>query len=142
MTCTDHLTQNLRNRGYRLTPQRLAILQILHDASGHLTPTEVYERAAAAMPGMTEPTVYRTLDFLSQHGLALAAHVGSGKLVYEIAHHQHHHAICRNCGHEVEIDHAALEKLYAQIESQTGFTLTTSHLTFFGQCAECQKNNP
>ncbi|MEJ5224954.1 MAG: Fur family transcriptional regulator [Anaerolineales bacterium] len=142
MTCTDTLTHDLRKRGYRLTPQRLAILQILHDADGHLTPVEVYERAAAILPGITEPTVYRTLDFLSQHGLALAAHIGSGKLVYEIARHQHHHAVCQNCGREVEIAHAALESLYTQIETQTGYALTTSHLTFFGLCPECQKNNP
>ncbi len=141
MTCTDHLTQTLRKRGYRLTPQRLSILQILHDAPGHLTPQEVYQRAKASMPGLTEPTVYRTLDFLSQHGLALAAHMGSGKLVYEIARRPHHHAMCQVCGRETEIDHAALAPLYAHIETQTGYALTTSHLTFFGLCPNCRQTN-
>jgi len=137
MSCTNHITQNLRERGFRMTPQRLTILQILHDAPGHLTPLEVYERATGSMPGMTEPTVYRTLEFLSRHGLALAAHVGSGKLVYEIARHHHHHLICKACGREVSIDHAQLVKLYAEIETETGFKLNTSHLTFFGLCPEC-----
>ncbi len=137
MSCTDHLTEALRIRGYRMTSQRLVILQVLHDAAGHLSPLEVRDRAAASLPGLTEPTIYRTLEFLTKHGLALAAHVGSGKLVYEIARHHHHHVICRACGREVEIDHAVLKTLYAEIETFTGFHLNTSHLTFFGLCPDC-----
>lgn len=76
--------QSLRQRGYRLTPQRLAILQILEEDGNHMSPTTLYEHAKRRMPGITEATVYRTLDFLVKHGLALVAHIGDGRLVYEI----------------------------------------------------------
>jgi Fe2+ or Zn2+ uptake regulation protein len=140
MSCTESISQNIRSRGFRLTPQRLTILQVLHHAGGHLTPIEVYEIASQTMPGLTETTVYRTLEFLAENGFALAAHIGSGKLVYEVAGHDHHHVICRGCGHEMEVSHQQLEDLYRQIEQSTGFRLTTSHLTFFGLCPDCQKN--
>jgi Fe2+ or Zn2+ uptake regulation protein len=132
-------SSHLRAHGYRLTPQRLAIFSILQEAGCHLTPGEVYERAQAVMPGLTEATVYRTLNFLVEQGFALAAHVGSGQLVFEIAEHDHHHLICKACGLTHEIDHAALEALYEQFQADTGFLIDSVHVTFFGLCPDCQK---
>lgn len=134
-------TDKLRSRGYRLTPQRLAILNILENAGRHLTPQEIFEQAQRALPGMTEATVYRTLSFLSEQGLVLAAHVGSGQLVYEIAGHDHHHLICRSCGATQEIDHALLSSLYEQFQSSTGYQIDSMHVTFFGLCPGCQKRH-
>jgi len=138
MSCTPQITQELHARGLRLTSQRLAILTVLRHSGKHLTPREVYEQARQSVPGLMETTVYRTLEFLVENQLALAAHVGSGKLVYQAAGNDHHHVICRVCGSEVELPHNRLERLYAQIEETTGYRLTTSHLTFFGLCAHCQ----
>ena len=138
MSCTHQITLELRARGLRLTSQRLAILTVLRHSGKHLTPREVYEEARQSAPGLMETTVYRTLEFLVENQLALAAHVGSGKLVYQAAGNDHHHVICRMCGAEVELPHDRLQHLYAQIEQSTGYRLTTSHLTFFGLCADCQ----
>jgi Fe2+ or Zn2+ uptake regulation protein len=139
MNQSEPYSAHLRAHGYRLTPQRIAIFNILQDAGCHLTPGEVYARARALMPGLTEPTVYRTLNFLVEQGFALAAHVGSGQIVYEIAGRDHHHLICKACGHTYEIDHAALQALYEQFQENTGFLIDSVHVTFFGLCAECQK---
>jgi Fe2+ or Zn2+ uptake regulation protein len=128
----------LRSEGHRLTPQRLAILRILQEADNHLSPAKIFERARAWMPGMTEATVYRTLNFLVQHGLAFAAHIGNGQLVYENASHSHHHLICRACGSSQEIEHAPLEALYEQLQTSTGFQIDSLHVTFFGLCPGCQ----
>lgn len=138
MSCTLQITQELRSRGLRLTPQRLAILTVLRHSGKHLTPKEVYEQARQSVPGLMETTVYRTLEFLVQNRLAFAAHVGSGKLIYQAAGNDHHHVICRTCGSEIELPHRELETLYTQIENSTGYRLTTSHLTFWGLCPDCQ----
>ena len=124
-----------------MTPQRMAILHVLHHESTHLSPTDVFARAKEALPGLTEATVYRTLEFLAENGLARPARMGSGHLVYEIAKQDHHHLICRKCGAELQIEHALLEKLYAELESSSGFQFIDSHVTFFGLCPECQKSN-
>ena len=139
MPCADTYPPQLRARGYRMTPQRLAILHVLHHSGEHLSPTEVYERARVELPSLTETTVYRTLDFLAENGLARPAHMGSGHLVYEIARHEHHHLKCRNCGNETEVEHALLEELYRQLEFETGYHLIDSHITFFGLCPDCQQ---
>ena len=136
MTPSASLNQ-LRKSGYRLTPQRLAILQVLEETHGHLSAAEIYQSAAFRMPGLTEATVYRTLDFLVGHGLALVAHIGSGRMVYELALHDHHHLICRKCGQSAEISHVELDALFKHFEKSTGYHIDASHVTFFGLCPDC-----
>ncbi len=127
----------LREKGYRLTPQRLAILEVLRKAQGHLTPSEIYQQVAQDIPGLTEATVYRTLNFLAEQGLVLVAHLGRGQLVYEYAKHDHHHLICKQCGEMREIDHLELSGLYQQFLINTGYQINTIHATFFGHCPKC-----
>lgn len=134
----DTFRSIIKQRGYRMTPQRLAILRIMSKADCHLTPIEVYQRAQDALPGITEATVYRTLAFLSAEGLLLAAHVGSGQMVYEIASHDHHHLICRKCGMNCEIGHDQLQPLYEQLKNLTGYQIDSMHVTLFGLCPDCQ----
>lgn len=141
MTCGNQYAPELRARGFRMTPQRMAILHILYHAGGHLSPIEVYERASQDIPGLTEATVYRTLEFLAENGLARSAHVGNGHFVYEFAKSDHHHLICRKCGGELQIDHTPLEKVFAELESTSGFRFIDSHVTFFGLCPACQIEN-
>ncbi len=128
----------IRERGFRFTPQRYAFLDVLLEVGGHLSPTEVYQRASRQLPGLTEPTVYRTLSFLAEQGLIMAAHVGSGQLVYEASKHVHHHLICRTCGGSLEIAHDALQNLYDALFAATGFRADSSHVTLFGLCPACQ----
>jgi Fur family transcriptional regulator, ferric uptake regulator len=133
----DATLHNLREQGHRLTPQRLAIMQILEEDGGHLSPTEIYERAVKRMPGLTEATVYRTLDFLVQNNLVLVAYIGDGRLAYEISTHQHHHLVCRGCNATIEIKPEMLDALFAELNKKTGFTIDQMHVTFFGLCPGC-----
>ncbi len=137
---TDDFAQKLRAQGFRITPQRMTILNILRQQDRHLSPLEVYQFASQAMPGLTEATVYRTLNWLAAQGLALPAYVGNGQMVYEIAGRNHHHLICRQCGHTQEIGHNLLEELYRQFQTCTGYQIDSIHVTFFGLCPHCQKN--
>jgi Fe2+ or Zn2+ uptake regulation protein len=134
----ESITRQLHAQGLRMTPQRLAILDVLQRSHGHLTPLEICRLAEQALPGLTEPTVYRTLNFLAQQGLVLVAHVGNGQLVYEIAGRNHHHLICRNCGSTCEIDHDLLKSLYEQFQASTGYHIDNFHVTFFGLCPDCR----
>lgn len=140
MTCGNQYSPQLRARGFRMTPQRMAILHVLHHEGTHLSPTDVFARAKVTLPGLTEATVYRTLEFLAENGLVRPTQAGSGHLVYEITKQDHHHLICRKCGAEVQIDHAPLEKFYAELEASSGYRSLDSHMTFFGLCPECQKS--
>ena len=138
MSCTSEYADQLRARGFRMTSQRLAILHALRHAGTHLSPREVYRQAKQELPSLTEPTVYRTLEFLAENGLARPLQTGNGHLMYEIAGNDHHHIVCRICGDELEVEHAVLEHLYHKLESASGYVRIDSHITFFGVCPHCQ----
>ena len=138
MTFASEYASQLRARGFRMTPQRMAILHVLRHAGTHLSPREVYKQAKQDLPGLTEPTVYRTLEFLAGNGLARASQTGNGHLMYEIAGNDHHHIVCRSCGDQIEVDHVLLEQLYQKLESASGYLRIDSHMTFFGVCPACQ----
>jgi len=139
MSCAAEYAPQLRSRGYRMTPQRMAILHVLHHEGTHLSPAEVYKKAQKELPGLTEPTVYRTLEFLADIALVRPSYSSSGHLTYEIAGNDHHHIVCRNCGSEIEVEHALLESLYRLLETTSGYRSIDSHVTFFGLCPKCQK---
>ncbi len=138
MSCISDYAPQLRARGFRMTPQRLAILHALRHAETHLSPTEVYKQARRELPGLTEPTVYRTLEFLAENGFVRPSHSSNGHLTYQIAGEDHHHVVCRVCGSEIEVQHALLENLYRKLESTSGYLRIDSHVTFFGVCPQCQ----
>ena len=138
MSCGSKYAPQLRARGYRMTPQRMAILHVLRHEATHLSPIEVYKKARKEMPGLTEPTVYRMLEFLVENGLARPSHSGNGHLTYEMADGDHHHVVCRVCGSEIEVEHTLLENLYRKLESTSGCVRIDSYVTFFGVCPKCQ----
>ncbi len=139
MTCGIEFAPDLRSRGFRMTPQRMAILHALRHAPTRLTPSQVWNIARESLPGLTETTVYRTLDFLSENGLVWRTYLDRGHLVYEMAGEQHHHLVCRRCGREMQIEHALVQKLYARLEAASGYSFSDDHLTLFGLCPDCRK---
>ena len=130
----------LRERGYRVTPQRRMVLDAVCEGGGHLTLEEVHARLEQKEPPVSLATLYRALDFLVDQHLVVAAQRADGKTVYEIARlAPHHHLICQVCGAEVEIDHAEVGRLCDRIQDQYGFSLDCDHLTLRGLCRECAR---
>jgi Fe2+ or Zn2+ uptake regulation protein len=140
MSCASDYAPQLRARGFRMTPQRMAILHVLRHEGTHLSPSAVYQKADKELPGITEPTVYRTLEFLADNGLVRPSYSSNGHLTYQIAGIEHHHIACRNCGDEIEVEHILLESLYRLLENTSGYRSIDSHVTFFGICPSCQKS--
>ncbi len=130
-----HQIADLRARGYRITPQRLAILKVLLQADEHLTPTEIVRRVQLIQPGITEPTVYRTLNFLASQGVILRT-LEQGNVVYELD-EPHHHLVCRQCGATVDVSQETFAPLYARLRDLTGYQVDDMHLVFTGLCPKC-----
>lgn len=127
----------LHTQGYRLTPQRQAILEAVRQAGGHVTPEQVYETVHAQQPAISRATIYRTLDFLCEQRLVTAMHWG-GQMYYEIADEQpHHHLVCRVCGGIAECEHDLLQALFEAVEKKHRFTIDMDHVALFGLCPQC-----
>lgn len=138
---TDYATR-IRRLGFRLTPQREMILDVICEAGGHVTPEFIYARVQAKSPAVNRATVYRNLDFLCDMRLIVAAHIGR-HTVYEIASPEpHHHLVCRQCGTETALPHEVVQAFFQQIDQELNFAVDMEHLTLFGLCPTCRQSEP
>lgn len=129
----------LRERGYRMTPQRQIIMDAICEGGSHTTLPEILERVQRKAPAINQATVYRSLHFLLNMGLIVKAEIAPGATIYEIAGRSpHHHLLCRICHHELEIDAQPLVALQTDIKQRYGFVIDASHLVLTGLCAHCQ----
>jgi Fur family ferric uptake transcriptional regulator len=140
METRQALYQRIRARGFRLTPQRQVILEAVLAGGGHLTIDQVYARARSAAPTLNLVTVYRTLNFFCELRLMVAADIGGGRKVYEMAGDTpHHHLVCRTCGQVERIEQAEVQSLVDAIKADHFFSIDMDHIAFFGLCSRCMK---
>jgi Fe2+ or Zn2+ uptake regulation protein len=131
------LATALRERGQRVTPQRLAIARVLSDLARHVTAERVHAEVSARMPGVSLPTVYATLDLLEELGLARRVATDGGAVVYDPRTDEHHHLVCRNCGAIMDVDAPVDTAGVREAARATGFVPDASQVVLRGLCAEC-----
>jgi Fur family transcriptional regulator, ferric uptake regulator len=138
------LRENLKEKGYKLTPQRRAIVDMIINSEGkHLTAEEIYDLVKVDCPEIGLATVYRTIVLLEELGIICKLDLGDGCARYELIHdeesHQHHHLVCSNCGKVIEVEGDLLESIEQNIEKKYEFRIQNHSLKFFGLCSECCK---
>jgi Fur family ferric uptake transcriptional regulator len=131
--------QILKEKGYKLTPQRIMVLDTLHEAKEHITAPEIYSRVRAKYPGINKSTVYRTLELLKEMDLVTETKLGEDSLYY---HHvekgHHHHLVCQKCGKIIDLDEALLLPLKNALRQKHHFEADLKHLAIFGHCLRCK----
>ena len=131
--------QTLKEMGYRVTPQRVAILEALHDSDGHVTAEDIFARARARRRTVNRSTVYRTLQLLAELGLVAETDFGEGRLVYHhIEKGHHHHLVCRKCGKVIDVDESILAPFEELLIRRFQFVADIRHLAITGHCLDCQ----
>lgn len=133
---TDWKT-DLRQRGYRLTPQRQLVLEAV-DALEHATPDDILCEVRRTASGVNISTVYRTLELLEELGLVSHAHLGHGAPTYHLADRHHHiHLVCRDCSDVIEADLSVVADFTEKLRADFGFETDMKHFAIFGRCADC-----
>ncbi|MCW2873589.1 MAG: transcriptional repressor [Streptomyces oryziradicis] len=134
---TTDWKSDLRQRGYRLTPQRQLVLEAV-DTLEHATPDEILTEVRRTATGVNISTVYRTLELLEELGLVSHAHLGHGAPTYHLADRHHHmHLVCRDCGSVIEADVSVASALTDRLSASFGFETDMKHFAIFGRCADC-----
>jgi Fur family ferric uptake transcriptional regulator len=135
-----NITRRLREKGYRLTPQRLMILEAIEHSDEHISAEEIFTQVAAKYPDVNISTVYRTLELLKKLGMVYEIDLGEGRIRYhaeESGHH--HHLVCQHCGTVIDIDEAALTSLKDILMKDYHFQAELQHVGVFGTCEKCLK---
>jgi len=128
----------LRERGYRLTPQRELILGAVHELD-HATPDEVLAHVRERASSVNISTVYRTLEVLEELGLVRHAHLSDRAPTYHsVSDHEHFHLVCRECHRVTSVEPGVLEPVLARLREEHAFEADIGHLTVFGHCLDCR----
>jgi Fur family ferric uptake transcriptional regulator len=131
----------LRERGYRLTPQRELVLDAVQEL-GHATPEQVLAHVRRTSRSVNLSTVYRTLDVLQELGLVSHAHLDHGAPTYHsTSAPQHVHLVCGGCGTVVEAQPAIADEIVAAARAQHGFAVDVAHLAVSGRCRDCDSQD-
>lgn len=130
----------LKQRGYKLTPQRRSVLAAIASSSDHLTPAEIHNKVNGDHINVGLVTIYRTLDLLADLGLICEVHSGGNCRSYLLRRpsEHHHHLICSGCGTVVDFTNCDLSDLELRISKDTGFDIKGHLLEFSGYCQQCQ----
>ena len=134
----------LRQHGYKLTPQRRAVLSVIALSREHLTPAAIYQKVRQEYPDVGLVTIYRTLEILTKLGFICEVHVGGicrSYLMRRPSEH-HHHLICSECGAVIDFAYCDLNELEQRLCRETGFKIEGHLLEFLGQCQNCRKAAP
>jgi Fe2+ or Zn2+ uptake regulation protein len=134
---TDDLSTALRERGMRVTPQRVVLHRALRELDRHVTADELLESVADRLPNVSLPTIYATLELLEELGMVRRVQ-RAGTTLFDPRVDSHHHLICTVCGSIEDLDSdletAALERAAAR----HGFEQERIEAVVHGRCASCR----
>jgi Fur family transcriptional regulator, peroxide stress response regulator len=133
------MVQRLKEAECRITPQRLAILEVLVHSDGHPSAEDIYRQLVKSYPTMSPATVYKTLSLLKIKGEVLELEFSDLANRYDGKNpHPHPHVICTKCGLIVDQTFLGLEEITDRMMAETGFTISRHRLDFFGVCPSCR----
>lgn len=125
--------------GYRLTPQRLMILEAVRSSENHVTAEDLYGQVKQQYPHISFSTVYRTMELLRDSGFVTQTDLGGGRWQYHpVDKATHHHLICQSCGAVAEVGEEIFAGLQSELRDRHGFDATLTHFAIFGRCRNCQ----
>lgn len=137
----ETLVQGLKQAGVKLTPQRLAILELLAGIQTHPTVTTIYQQFQPRFPTMSQTTVNNTLQTLV--GLGLSHELGQAG--DDAAHCDpdtapHLNVICQVCGKIVDFNEAdVVPSLLDAADRQSGFAIQGARIVYDGLCPVCRR---
>ncbi len=131
--------EELRARGYRVTPQRQLVLEAVTEL-GHATPEDIVAKVRQVASGINISTVYRTLELLEELGLVNHAHLRHGAPTYHAASEGAHvHLVCSRCDRVEEVTADVLSGVAQQLHAERGFQVDLCHVALSGTCRSCSE---
>jgi Fe2+ or Zn2+ uptake regulation protein len=134
-----HLRAGCVDRGLRLTPQREVLLRALSEAMGHPTADDMVQRVREVLPTVSHATVYRNLQGLVREGLIGTLEVAGTAVQFEVNPEDHHHFVCRRCGHVWDVYLSSLDvRINRRRSKLNGLKVERRDVQLHGVCAGCR----
>ena len=137
------LTDFLKTKGLRSTPQRNTIVEIIFESDEHFTADELWERVRKANSKASRATVYRTLSLLVEADLLHEIDLGEDIKTYDPNFNDkpaHNHLICVDCGKVLEFEDNHLELLNDCLTRRMGFRPKSQSIRIEANCEQLRNN--
>ncbi len=126
----------LRKNGYKITPQRLAVIEYIKESPGHFTAEEVYRNIKQKEPTITLATVYNIFRAMKKSGI-VKSFEANGSTIYETNSRRHANFLCSSCGKIEDIEIADIPEL--TVFSNAGNVIDSVEIVIRGVCASCRR---
>lgn len=134
----NELATILKAHNLKVTPQRVAIYNILLHTKEHPSAETIYTSLTENYPNISLATVYKTLDTFKTNNLVQELNIGEGLFRYDAHTVDHTHAFCQTCRKVIDIDESISPDIVNQLCSTSGFKVNKSKFYLFGICNDCQ----
>jgi Fur family peroxide stress response transcriptional regulator len=128
---------NLKEKGFKLTPQRLAVIEYLEGNSSHPSAADLFKEVKKRYPMISFATVYNTLRILGEAKEIKALTIGFDKVNFDPNTEQHDHFLCQKCGKIIDI----FPEKKMKIKEIEGHQINDHQIYYYGICSECSKAN-
>jgi len=136
----DYMIERLKEKGFRITPQRIAIVEILANSCEHPGVDQIYRLVTKNFPTTSLATVYKTITLLKEIGEVIEMGFGDESNRYDGRNpHPHPHIMCVKCKSIIDPDLSSLKEMSNELSAETGYKIVSHRLDFFGICPNCQK---
>ncbi len=140
MSTITTLTTALQEAGMRVTPQRVAICELLAASHEHPTAAMIYDELKPRFHSLSLATVYNTLDMLVGLGVVnVLGHAGDDKVHYDADTEPHVNLACIACSRIIDIPSEHVTHLDSEISAASGYKLLGARVLYYGLCPTCQK---
>ena len=134
------MLSKLKRHDFRITPQRLAVLQILATSEGHPSVDQIYREVRAQFPTTSLAPIYKPVLLLKELGEVLQLGFPDGSNRYDGNRpYPHPHIICTKCKEVMDPELVGLEDLSEEMSAKTGYKILYHRMDFFGLCPRCQE---
>jgi len=136
----QQLKDKLRRLGYRLTPQRVALLRLLSESRDHPSAKDLYDQLRQQFPTTSLATIYKTLNVLKDLDEVLELGFSNDDNRYDgNKPYPHPHVICIRCRKIIDFDRDVIASLEQELAQASGFEIISHRLDFYGLCPECRQ---
>jgi Fur family ferric uptake transcriptional regulator len=140
MADLEEQAEVMRRAGYRLTEPRKTVLRVLAAAHGFMDAAAILESGRLIHPHLGRVSVYRTLDLLTELGLARKVHAADDCHSYARADLlEGHYLVCERCGQITEFPCEGLDEMIKSVTQRYGFSVHGHLLQLEGLCPSCQR---
>jgi Fur family peroxide stress response transcriptional regulator len=135
---TKQLMATLHEKGYKVTPQRLAICELALSSKNHPTADQIHQALLKKYPTVSLATVYQTLHLLTDVGLLQELGFSDKSSRYDPNVTPHINLICPKCGEICDYESKAVKELWSQIIGELKFKPIGQRLDLYRICDKCK----